>query len=503
MAMALPVRIRGDGVRVAVETDPAHAPLRDFLLNDLGEDVAAIIRAKGLLSAGAAEPGGHRPWQELYRFHRLDFDGAVVHLRDVGGWSSCDLDPGVLLRCLEEYLDKVGAVRHRQMLEGVLQAGTERFVPDRELPVAFRVDGPGDVACVPAPGNEPLAGLLADTEFVLGLDWMLAELGRPGAAVTWPGRVFRVGVAVGVATIEGENGAYLCLDAETFRQVVAAFRQAHADSHRPAAQQRGPGRGGPGHGEPQRGEPVAAVLALGGTSRRTRGWALVRTPRATLEDVAGLTPHPDACLPHGVLGTGSGACWADLAVLDEAGGRLRGGTKTFMPRGIDADRLVPDLRDALSRARFLTSVPGAWASFVSGVPVHGYVDPDAVVRLPCEPVEAEGVAQHVRVFFPELVESGVDLEAAASRAAGTARAVNGPPHVLTAFLLHDVQCHRHHLDVVRAARPGWEHTGNACHLRVDVRTVRLEHLWLDGHACELPTGEFARVLEEYERLAAL
>ncbi|MBD2893396.1 hypothetical protein ACQPZ8_03840 [Actinomadura nitritigenes] len=492
MAMALPVRIRGDGVRVAVETDPAHAPLRDFLLNDLGEDVAAILRAKGRLSAGPAGPGGPHPWQELYRFHRLDYDGAVVHLRDVGGWSSCDLDPGVLLRCLEEYLEQVGAVRHRQMLEGVLQSGTERFVPDRELPVAFRVDGPGEVACLPAPGNEPLAGLLGDAEFVLGLDWMLAELGRPGAAVTWPGRVFRVGVADGLATIEGEGGAYLCLDGETFRQVVAVFRQAHADSHR-AHRAAAPGRD----------EPVAAVLALGGTSRRTRGWALVRTPRATLEDVAGLTPHPDACLPHGVLGTGSGACWADLAVLDEAGGRLRGGTKTFMPRGIDADRLVPDLRDALTRARFLASVPGAWASFVAGVPVHGYVDPDAVVRLPCAPVEAEGVAQHVRVFFPELVESGVDLEGAASRAAGTARAVSGAPHVLTAFLLHDVQCHRHHLDVVRAARPGWEHTGNACHLRLDVRTVRLEHLWLDGHACELPTGEFARVLEEYERLAAL
>ena len=87
MAMALPVRIRGDGVRVAVETDPAHAPLRDFLLNDLGEDVAAIIRTKGRLSAGPAGPGGPHPWQELYRFHRLDYDGAVVHLRDVGGWS--------------------------------------------------------------------------------------------------------------------------------------------------------------------------------------------------------------------------------------------------------------------------------------------------------------------------------------------------------------------------------------------------------------------------------
>ncbi|MFB4300112.1 hypothetical protein [Actinomadura sp. NTSP31] len=489
MAMALPVRIRGDGVRVAVETDPAHAPLRDFLLNDLGEDVAAIIRAKGRLSAGLAERDEHRPWQELYRFHRLDFDGAVVHLRDVGGWSSCDLDPAVLLRCLEEYLEQVGAVRHRQMLAGVLQAGTARFTPDRELPVAFRIEGPGRIACVPAPGNEPLAGLLDDAEFVLGLDWMLAELGRPGAAVAWPGRVFRVDVADGVATIEGEGGAYLCLDGETFRQVVAAFRQARTDSLQPAREERR--------------EPVAAALALGGSSRRTRGWALIRTPRATLEDVAGLTPHPDACLPHGVLGTGSGACWADLAVLDEAGGRLRGGTKTFMPRGIDADRLVADLRDALVRARFLASVPGAWASFVSGVPVHGYVDPEEVRRLPCEPVQVERVLQHVRVFFPELSESGADLEAAASRAAGTARAVSGAPHVLTAFLLHDVQCHRHHLDVVRAARPGWEHTGNACHLKLDVRTVRLEHLWLDGHACEMPTGEFARVLEEYERLAAL
>ncbi|MCP9969293.1 hypothetical protein LUX57_32370 [Actinomadura madurae] len=81
--------------------------------------------------------------------------------------------------------------------------------------------------------------------------------------------------------------------------------------------------------------------------------------------------------------------------------------------------------------------------------------------------------------------------------------MNGPRHVLTAFLLHDVQSHRHHLEVVRAARPGWEHTGNACHLRLDVQTVRLEHLWLPGHACEIPTGEFGGILYEYERLLTL
>ena len=73
----------------------------------------------------------------------------------------------------------------------------------------------------------------------------------------------------------------------------------------------------------------------------------------------------------------------------------------------------------------------------------------------------------------------------------------------TAFLLHDVQSHRHHLEVLRAARPGWEHTGNACHLRLDVQTVRLEHLWLPGHACEIPTGEFGGILYEYERLLTL
>ncbi|TDD88862.1 hypothetical protein [Actinomadura rubrisoli] len=363
MAMTLPVRFRGEGARVAVETDAAHAPLRDFLLKDLGDDVAAIARARGRLGGDPS-----RPWQELYRYHRLDYDGTAVHVRDVGGWASCALHPAVLRRCLEEYERQVGdAVRRRT-----------------------------------APGGE-----------------------------------------------------------------------------------------------------VAATLALGSASPRTQGWGLIQTPRATLEDMAGLTPHPDACLPHGVMGTGSGACWADLAVLDGTGTRLRGGTKTFMPRGIDAARLVRELGDALTRARFLTSVPGAWTSVVAGVPVHGYVDPDAVLRLPCEPIEAAGVAQHVRVFFPELAASGVDLESAASSAGGRARAVEGARHVLTAFLLHDVQSHRHHLDVVRAARPGWEHTGNACHIRLDVRTARLEHLWLPGHACELPTGEFARALQEYERLLPL
>ncbi|MEU8799127.1 hypothetical protein [Spirillospora sp. NPDC048819] len=370
MAISLPVRFRSDGVRVAVETDPLHAPLRDFLLNDLGEDIPAIVRAQGRLRGDRFEP-----WQELYRYHRLDFDGATVHVRDVGGWASCDLDPAVLRRCLDEYLQQVGALRSRRSLERTL-------------------------------------------------------------------------------------------------------------------------------GEARSREPVATSLALGSVSHRTQGWGLIQTPRAVLEDMAGLTPHPDACLPHGVLETGSGACWADLAVLDETGTRLRGGTKTFMPRGIDPERLMAELRDALPRARFLTAVPGAWCGYVAGVPVHGYIDPDAVLRLPCEPIEAGGVVQHVRVFFPELADSGVDLQSAASTASGFTTSVYGPRHVLTAFLLHDVQSHRHHLEVVRTARPGWEHTGNACHLRLDVQTVRLEHLWLPGHACEMPTGEFARVLHEYESLLA-
>ncbi|MGP4022676.1 hypothetical protein [Actinomadura sp. 3N407] len=370
MAISLPVRFRSDGVRVAVETDPLHAPLRDFLLNDLGEDISAIVRAQGRLRGDRFEP-----WEELYRYHRLDFDGTIVHVRDVGGWASCDLDPAVLRRCLDEYLQEVGALRSRRSLERTL-------------------------------------------------------------------------------------------------------------------------------GEARSGEPVATSLALGSVSHRTRGWGLIQTPRAVLEDMAGLTPHPDACLPHGVLGTGSGACWADLAVLDETGTRLRGGTKTFMPRGIDPERLMAELGNAMPQARFLTAVPGAWCGYVAGVPVHGYIDPDAVLRLPCQPIAVGGVVQHVRVFFPELADSGVDLQSAASAASGFTSSVYGPRHVLTAFLLHDVQSHRHHLEVVRAARPGWEHTGNACHLRLDVQTVRLEHLWLPGHACEIPTGEFARVLYEYERLLA-
>ncbi|WUH99752.1 hypothetical protein OHR68_40755 [Spirillospora sp. NBC_00431] len=370
MAISLPVRFRSDGVRVAVETDPLHAPLRDFLINDLGEDVSAIVRTRGRLSGGDGGPG---PWQELYRYHRLDFDGTIVHVRDVGGWASCDLDPAVLRECLDEYLQEVGALQNRRSLERALS------------------EAPPD-------------------------------------------------------------------------------------------------------------EPVAASLALGSVSRRTQGWGLVQTPRTVLEDLAGLTPHPDACLPHGVLETGSGACWADLAVLDEPGTRLRSGTKTFMPRGIDLERLLAELGNTLPRARFVSAIPGAWSGVVAGVPVHGYVDPEAVLRLPCEPIEVGGVVQHVRVFFPELADSGVELEAAASGASAFAPSVDGERHVLTAFLLHDVQSHRHHLDVVRDARPGWEHTGNACHLRVDVQTVRLEHLWLPGHACEVPTREFAGVLYEYERL---
>ncbi|TMQ90655.1 hypothetical protein ETD83_34540 [Actinomadura soli] len=394
MAISLPVRFRSDGVRVSVETDPLHAPLRDFLINDLGEDVSAIVRARGRLgdpgdpgdpgggssaSSGSGEPGETgvpiEPWQELYRYHRLDFDGTIVQVRDVAGWASCDLDPAVLRKCLDEYLQEIGALQSRRSLERALS-------------------------------------------------------------------------------------------------------------------------------EASSGEPMATSLALGSVSHRTQGWGLVQTPRAVLEDVAGLTPHPDACLPHGVMETGSGACWADLAVLDETGTRLRSGTKTFMPRGIDVERLMAELGKTLTQARFVHAVPGAWSGVVAGVPVHGYVDPERVLRLPCEPIEVGGVVQHVRVLFPELGDSGVDLEAAASSASAFAQSVYGQGHVLLAFLLHDVQSHRHHLEVVRNARPGWEHTGNACHLRLDVQTVRLEHLWLPGHACEVPTGEFASVLYEYERLLA-
>ena len=387
MAISLPVRFRSDGVRVAVEADPLHAPLRDFLINDLGEDVAAIVRAQSRLSGDPVEP-----WQEQYHYHRLDYDGTIVHVRDASGWASCDLDPAVLRLCLDEYLRQVGTLQNRRSRERML----------------------GD----PPPMTEP---------------------GEPK----------------------------------------------EPSPEAPSASS---------------GEPVAATLALGSVSEQTQGWALVQTPRSILEDVAGLTPHPDVCLPHGVLETGSGPCWADLAVLDETGKRLRGGTKTFMPRGIDPERLMAELKNTLTRAQFVSVVPGAWSGVIAGVPVHGYVDPDLVLRLPCEPVEAEGVTQRVRVLFPQLADSGVDLEAAALGASEFSSGARGDRHVLTAFLLHDVQSHRHHLDVVRDAHPGWEHTGNACHLRVDAQTVRLEHLWLPGHACEVPVRDFAGVLYEYDRL---
>ncbi|MFC4052581.1 hypothetical protein ACFOY4_23080 [Actinomadura syzygii] len=459
MAMSLPVRFRSDGVRVAVETDPLHAPLRDFLINDLGEDVAAIVRAQGRLRGAPAEP-----WQEHYRYHRLDFDGTIVHVRDIGGWASCDLDPTILRQCLDEYLQEVGTLQNRRSLE---RAVTE---PPPNNPSLTRPTPNEPPTQGPPPNRTPLDGAATHRppphEPPLNRS-TLDESSLHGAAVN-----------------------------------ESALNRASLNEPIGGAAYSGTVSGGAVFGGTAPGESVAATLALGSVSWRTQGWGLVRTQRSVLEDLAGLTPHPDACLPHGVLETGTGPCWADLAVLDETGKRLRSGTKTFMPRGIDPERLMAELGTALPRARFVSGIPGAWSGVVAGVPVHGYVDPESVLRLPCEPIEVGGVLKHVRVFFPELADSGVDLVSAASSASVFPSTVNGPRHVLAAFLLHDVQCHRHHLEVVRGARPGWEYTGNACHLRVDAQAVRLEHLWLPGHACEVPIREFGGALYEYERLLA-
>ncbi|GAA3929441.1 hypothetical protein GCM10023085_08530 [Actinomadura viridis] len=242
--------------------------------------------------------------------------------------------------------------------------------------------------------------------------------------------------------------------------------------------------------------PLETMLALGGVSAPAWGWGLLRTTRGALAEMAGLVPHAEECLPGG-----EGVYWADLAVHDHETGRVWTGTKTFLPARVDVVQIRTDVTAALmADAQFLPGIPGAWRGVVAGVPGHGYLDPNGVGRLPVQPAAVPGVAEHFRAFFPVPSGPAVPPEAVVALAGRLARGLSGRPYVLAAFLLHDVQGHRHHLDVVRAAGPGWEHSGNACHLVRGDRAVRLEHLWLDGRSCELPVADFHAVLDAYEAL---
>ncbi|MFI0354583.1 hypothetical protein [Actinomadura sp. 9N407] len=245
--------------------------------------------------------------------------------------------------------------------------------------------------------------------------------------------------------------------------------------------------------------PGAAVtmLGLGGVAEPVWGWGLLQTSHATLTEVAALAPHPESCLP---LGAGQGAYWADLAVRDHVTGEVWTGTKTFLPSRVDGIQAMTGVTTTLmSDAEFITGIPGAWSGAIAGVPGHGYLHPNGVGRLPLGPSDLADAPQHIRTFFPVLLDARIDPEAVCALA-GDFLDVPGRSYVLAAFLLQDLQSHRHHLDVVREAPPGWEHTGNACHLVRGTETVRLEHLWLEGRACELPVKEFHRALDAYEQL---
>jgi hypothetical protein len=389
MAMPLPLRFRCAAGRVLVDGDPGYEPLRDFLVRDLGEDIAAIARAR----VRASDSDASSPWQALYRHHRLDYDGAMVRVRSLDEATACEVHPAVFGACLEEYVQQVGVALHHRTMERIKR---EAARPDDK----------------PEPEHEP------------------EPAAGPGA---WPG--------AGVT-----------------------------------------------------------MLGLGGVSEPVWGWGLLQTSHAMLTEMAGLAPHPDSCLPRGVLGTGQGAFWADLSVRDHETGRVWTGTKTFLPSRVDGVQAMTDVTTALmSDAEFLPGIPGAWSGSIAGVPGHGYLHPNGVGRLPVVPSELASAPQHIRMFFPMLLDARLDPEAVCALA-GDFLSVAGRSYVLAAFLLHDLQSHRHHLDVVRAAAPGWEHTGNACHLVRGAETVRLEHLWLEGRSCELPVEEFHRALDAYERL---
>ncbi|MFB4320198.1 hypothetical protein [Actinomadura sp. 21ATH] len=255
----------------------------------------------------------------------------------------------------------------------------------------------------------------------------------------------------------------------------------------------------PGKGAEPQAKPGAAVtmLGLGAATAPVWGWGLLQTSGATLAEAAGLAPHAGACAPPEAAG---GAYWADIELRDHPTGRVWTGTKTFLPGRVDGVRVMTDVTTLLmSDAEFVPGIPGAWSGSIAGVPGHGYLDPNGVGRLPVDPPQIADAHQHFRTFFPVLTDAGA-AAGPAEVCALAAGFLEYRPYVLAAFLLHDVQCHRHHLDVVRGVAPGWEHTGNACHLVRGVETVRLEHLWLDGRSCELPLEDFHRALDAYERL---
>ncbi|MEW2353696.1 hypothetical protein [Spirillospora sp. NPDC029432] len=288
--------------------------------------------------------------------------------------------------------------------------------------------------------------------------------------------------------------------------VFGACLKEYADQVGLALQRRAMERGIRADPEPEKGaephpKPGAAVtmLGLGAATAPVWGWGLLQTSGATLAEVAGLAPHDGACAPPGGAGAGQGAYWADIELRDHPTGRVWTGTKTFLPGRIDGVQVMTDVTTLLmSDAEFLPGIPGAWSGSIGGVPGHGYLDPNGVGRLPVDPPQVAGVSQHFRTFFPVLLDApATDPAEVCALAAGF---LEYRPYVLAAFLLHDVQYHRHHLEVVRGAAPGWEHTGNACHLVRGVETVRLEHLWLGGRSCELPVEEFHRALDAYERL---
>lgn len=496
--MPLPLRFTSDDVQVLIGADDGFAPLRAFFLHDLGADLTSIATTKTRLGG---DP--FTPWDALYRRHRLGYDGSAVRVEPLDGGTACELHPATFSACLEGYLGELQVVQHRRTMERIERegAGTARFTPTRALPVSFHTVAPGQVLCLPEPGNEILAGLFGGgAEMTMTVGWLLAELDAPGARPAWPGRFYQVEVDGDVAAVEAFDGARQTLDTETFRQALASYQQALIDSHhdaRPAAP--GPDAQDDPPAEPA-GDPVARTLGLGGSSPTAMGWGLVRTDPAMLAETAGLSPHSRSCVPRGAAATGTGAYWADLAVPGPGAGRPRGGTKTFLPPRIGGAAAMAAMTRALTTsARPVAGIPGAWSGMIEDVPVHGYLARDRAGALPVAGDEAGAVAATVEVFFPVLYDTGVDPEvlAAFARDVAGCLALTGHAHVLTAFLLHDVQSHLHHIEVVQAAGPGWEHSGNACHLVLGARTVRLEHLWLRGDACELPAEQFMSLLEAY------
>jgi hypothetical protein len=108
MTMPLPLRFQADVTSdVVVVADPGYGTLRDFFVQDLGQSVAVVARARARLSSGDA----CEPWQARYRHHVLDYDGTAVRVRDPEDGSECAVHPSVLDACLAEYLQMIGEAR--------------------------------------------------------------------------------------------------------------------------------------------------------------------------------------------------------------------------------------------------------------------------------------------------------------------------------------------------------------------------------------------------------